>query len=49
MCLACVCGLNPTPPLYTHAHTQMVAGLRINNSSAWAAFDKMEEKVTKGG
>lgn len=23
----------------------MVAGLRINNSSAWAAFDKMEEKV----
>jgi hypothetical protein len=24
---------------------QMVAGLRINNSSAWAAFDKMEEKV----
>eukprot|EP00882_Tetradesmus_deserticola_P000628 GHRQ01000685.1.p2 GENE.GHRQ01000685.1~~GHRQ01000685.1.p2 ORF type:complete len:337 (+),score=175.08 GHRQ01000685.1:200-1210(+) len=24
---------------------EMVAGLRINNSSAWAAFDKMEEKV----
>jgi phage shock protein A len=24
---------------------QMVAGLRLNNSSAWAAFDKMEEKV----
>ena len=23
----------------------MVAGLRLNNSSAWAAFDKMEEKV----
>jgi phage shock protein A len=23
----------------------MVAGLRINNSTAWAAFDKMEEKV----
>lgn len=24
---------------------EMVAGLRLNNSSAWAAFDKMEEKV----
>jgi phage shock protein A len=24
---------------------QMVAGLRINNDGAWAAFDKMEEKV----
>lgn len=24
---------------------EMVAGLRSNNSSAWAAFDKMEEKV----
>eukprot|EP00879_Flechtneria_rotunda_P005813 GHRR01006117.1.p1 GENE.GHRR01006117.1~~GHRR01006117.1.p1 ORF type:complete len:313 (+),score=120.31 GHRR01006117.1:216-1154(+) len=24
---------------------EMVAGLRLNNSNAWAAFDKMEEKV----
>lgn len=24
---------------------EMVAGLRLNNSSAWAAFDTMEEKV----
>ena len=23
----------------------MVAGLRLNNSTAWAAFDQMEEKV----
>lgn len=23
----------------------MVAGLRLNNSTAWAAFDRMEEKV----
>lgn len=23
----------------------MVAGLRLNNTNAWAAFDKMEEKV----
>lgn len=24
---------------------EMIGGLRLNNSSAWAAFDKMEEKV----
>jgi hypothetical protein len=32
-------------PCYPLPLAQMVAGLRINNSSAWAAFDKMEEKV----
>lgn len=32
-------------PLHPLLRTQMVAGLRLNNSSAWAAFDKMEEKV----
>ena len=26
----------------------MVAGLRMNTTTAWAAFDKMEEKVGTG-
>lgn len=35
----------PTPAAPSPLLLQMVAGLRLNNSSAWAAFDKMEEKV----
>lgn len=48
-----ICNALPFPGVYLRLTVvcvclpcpQMVAGLRINNSSAWGAFDQMEEKV----